>query len=135
MTIIYKAFNFRVLRFLVVGIFNTSFSYGIYAILLYAGLQYNLANLGALIMGILFSFKTQGKYVFRNTNNKLFFRFVISWAVIYLFNICIIGGFIKLGFNAYISGAIALFPVTVFSYIALKTFVYGDKKLSNPSLA
>lgn len=130
---LYTLFESRIIRFLVVGIVNTGFSYSIYIILLYAGLKYKLASLGSLILGILFSFKTQGKYVFRNTSNRLFFRFVASWALIYVFNISIIGELIKFGLNAYISGAIALLPVTILSYVIQKIFVFGGKKMPNPS--
>lgn len=132
-TMLTKALQHRVFRFLVVGVVNTSFSYGVYALLLYVGLEYWLANFGSLILGILFSFKTQGKYVFQNTNNRLFLRFLISWGVIFVFNITLIGWLIKFGLNAYIAGAIALLPVTVLSYVVQKFFVFGGKKHATSS--
>ena len=43
----------HVMRFVLVGVLNTAFSYLIYALLLFIGLGYQLANLSALVIGIL----------------------------------------------------------------------------------
>lgn len=122
--------DIRFFRFLIVGTINTGFSYGIYALLLFAGIEYKLANFGSLLAGIVFSFKTQGKFVFRNTNNRLFFRFVFCWIIIYIFNIFLIGKLIAIDFNAYQAGAIALVPVTLFSYFVQKMIVFRKNTTS-----
>lgn len=114
----------HLLRYLIVGSFNTAFSYAVYALFLYIGLDYKLANLSALIIGIVLSFKTQGHFVFRNSDNRLFGRFLASWAIIYVVTIAIIGQIINLGFNAYWAGAFAM-PFSVgLSYLAQKYFVF-----------
>jgi putative flippase GtrA len=109
---------------MIVGTINTGFSYGIYAFLLYIGIAYKVASLGSLILGVIFSFKTQGKFVFNNVNNKLFLRFLLCWIIIYFFNIFLIGKLIVFNFNAYQAGAIALVPVTLFSYLVQKLIVF-----------
>lgn len=111
-------------RFLIVGTINTTVSYSIYAGFLFVGLGYELANLLALIIGILFSFKTQGHLVFKNHDNRLFGRFVLSWALIYLCTIALIGRIIALGFNPYGAGALALPFSVALSYLAQKYFVF-----------
>lgn len=113
------------LRFLLVGCMNTAVSYGLYALFLWLGLNYVLANGLAFLISLLFSFRSQGALVFRNRDTKLFPRFVIVWLGIYLFNVALIGGFIYLGFSAYVAGAIALVPVTLLSYILQKRAVFG----------
>jgi putative flippase GtrA len=114
----------QIVRFLVVGVANTAFSYLVYALLLFVGLNYALANLGALILGILFSFRTQGRFVFNNTNSKLLGRFVIAWAVVYALTIVIIGRLISFGLDAYTAGAFAL-PITALaSFFVQKYFVF-----------
>lgn len=114
----------QVLRFVVVGIGNTAFSYAIYAAFLFLGFGYAIANLMALLLSILFSFKTQGRFVFNNTDNRRFGRFVLTWTVIYLATITLIGQFIALGLNAYIAGALALPFSTLLSYLSQKYFVF-----------
>src|SRR3954454_8664255 len=56
--------SYRFLRFLVVGSLNTLFSYAVYAVMLFVGLPYVYANFVALATGVLFSFRTQGAFVF-----------------------------------------------------------------------
>lgn len=114
----------QIVRFVCVGIANTLFSYGIYAGLIYLGLRYSSANLVALILGILLSYKTQGMLVFRTSTNRRLLRFVMAWSVIYLLNIFLIARFIALGLNPYISGALALPFVTLLSYLSQKCFVF-----------
>lgn len=114
----------HVLRYLIVGTINTGFSYSIYALGLFVGLKYQIANLIALMVGIVFSFKTQGRYVFNNSSNRLFGRYVISWVVIYFVTIILIGKIIDLGLNAYWAGIVAL-PFSVgLSYLVQKYFVF-----------
>ena len=119
-----KAQTLHIVRFLVVGMFNTAFSYAIYAGFLFIGFGYQLANLMALVMGILFSFKTQGHLVFKNTDNRFFGRFLVSWVLIYLCTIALIGRIIALGFNPYWAGALALPFSVALSYLTQKYFVF-----------
>lgn len=114
----------RGIRFILIGILNTGFSYLIYAVLLFAGLGYQLANLFCLVVGILFSFKTQGHLVFDNPDNRLLGRFILSWALIYFCVIILIGRIIDLGFGAYAAGALALPFSVALSYLAQKYFVF-----------
>ena len=115
-------------KFVVVGVFNTAFSYAIYAVFLYLGLGYVVANFLALVLSILVSFKLQGSLVFRNSDNRRIFRFVIAWALIYGFNILVISRFLAAGFDAYIAGALALPFTTVLSYLMQKFFVFAGRR-------
>ncbi len=114
----------QLLRFVLVGAINTVFSYSIYAGLIFLGIGYAIANLVALIMGILFSFKTQGHLVFRNPRNRLLGRFVLAWAFIYVTTVALIGHLIHHGFDPYTSGILALPFSTVSSYLIQKYFVF-----------
>lgn len=122
----------QILRFLVVGTVNTGFSYGVYAVLLYLGLDYTLANLTALVLGILFSFKTQGVLVFRNADNRLLGRFIFGWTAIYLANITVIGSIMSMGLNAYVAGALALPFSTLLAYVVQRCFVFRLSRQTRP---
>ncbi len=128
-----KKANTQFIRFLIVGTINTGFSYGLYSLFLFLGLEFKIASLFSLIISIIFSFTTQGRLVFKNNNNRLFFRFAFCWLLIYFFNIFLIGKLIAYGFNAYESGAIALIPVTLFSYFVQKIVVFRKNKVSSES--
>lgn len=123
----------QVARFLVVGVFNTGFSYAVYAVLLWVGLNFVLANLVAVLLGILFSFRTQGRFVFRNTDKRLIFRFAGCWGAIFLINIGLIALLMRAGLNSYWAGAVALVPITVISYFAQKVLVFGPRRPIEPA--
>jgi len=118
--------KFESVRFVLVGVLNTGFSYIVYAGLLYCGLNYVLANFAALILGIMFSFRTQGVLVFRNPEVRLFYRFAAGWLLIFLVNIGLIAALIRYGLNAYAAGGLALFPITLMSYLVQKFIVFGS---------
>ena len=119
-----KFVNLQFVRFLAVGGLNTAFSYSLYAGMVWLGLGYVAANLMATVMGILFSFRTQGRLVFGNRDERRIFRFAACWAGIWVVNILLIAGFVKLGFNNYAAGALALVPVTLASYFIQKRVVF-----------
>lgn len=120
------------LRYVLIGIGNTVFSYGAYAALLFVGFEYRVASLLALVLGIAFSFTTQGTMVFRNATRITFVKFVVAWALLYLFNISLIALLMRASMSAYLAGAIATVPVTLVSYFVLKFAVFGRGK-SNQS--
>lgn len=117
----------QAIRFVLVGVLNTMFSYSVYAILLFVGLNYALANLGAMLLGILFSFHSQGRFVFDNTDIRRIGRFVFVWTMIYIMTITIIGLLIAYSINPYIAGAIALPASALASFVAQKYFVFRKK--------
>ncbi len=120
--------NLQFIRFLIIGILNTAFGYGVYTLFLFFGVQYQLASMGALIFGIVFSFNTQRKFVFNNTKKGLFIRFVLCWVCIYLLNIFLISLCMDYGFDAYVSGALSIIPITLSSYILQKFIVFNKEK-------
>ena len=119
--------SFQVVRFVLVGLLNTVFGYLLYAALLAAGLEFRLASFGALLLGILFSFRTQGTLVFRNRNPRLIFRFAACWLLIYAANIASIQLLMKYGFGAYEAGAITVPMIAVLSYVVQKRLVFSAR--------
>lgn len=123
----------RFVRFLLVGGLNTGFSYGLYVVLVWVGLHFVVANLLATAAGILFSFRTQGRFVFRNTEKSLFLRFLPAWLLLWLMNVGLIAGLVRLGLDAYTAGALALVPTVAVSYFVQKHFVFKDAPAHAPS--
>lgn len=112
------------IRFGLIGAVNTSISYGIYALLLYMGLNYALANLGSLILGIGVSFFSQGRFVFGNASIDRLPHFILLWGSLYLVNIGLIALFMRFGINAYLGGALALVPITLLSFVCQRYLVF-----------
>lgn len=114
-------------RFVVVGSVNTLFSYLVYSLFLFLGLPYQLANFLSLVVGILFSFKTQGRFVFGNRSNRLFGRFVASWLLVYVGSISLIGVMVRHGIDAYLAGFLALPFTTALSFVVQKYVVFSGR--------
>jgi putative flippase GtrA len=115
-------------RFLAVGFINTLFSYGVYVALLSLGVSYIYANLVALVAGILFSFRTQGRFVFYNREKSLFGRFVFCWALVYVGNILFIRLMMQFGFDPYVGGAMAIPLIAIVSYLGQRYFVFRPSR-------
>jgi len=112
------------MRFLAVGVLNTGFSYGVYAMLVWFGVAPQLASLLALLAGILFNFHSVGRLVFRQDARGRFPRFVAVYAVVYLANLATLELFLRLGVNPYLAQALALPVVALTSYELNKRWVF-----------
>ncbi|WP_349953149.1 GtrA family protein, partial [Bacteroides finegoldii] len=82
-----KKLDYTFIRFVLVGIVNTAFGVGLYCLLVYFGISYRLSVLFSTVLGVLFNFKTIGVFVFKNKDNRLLFRFVASYVIVYFVNI------------------------------------------------
>lgn len=127
MSLFEKIWSVQIFRFLLVGGLNTGFSYLVYVIFLYCGLNFSIANLIALISGVAFSFVTSSKLIFQVKGH--FLKYLLFWASLYGINIFLISILIDWGCNAYLAGFIALPIITALSYIAQKTIVFKDERL------
>lgn len=114
----------QIINFIIVGIFNTIFGYSIYALFIFLGFSYIIAVLFATLLGILFNFRTIGKYVFNSSNNG-FFKFALVYAIVFIINIVVIKILKDFGLNDYISGLLAIVPASIISFILNKYFVFG----------
>ena len=116
-----------ILFFFVAGL-NTLFGYGLFAGLIFIGLPYILATLIALILGVLFNFKTYGTLVFKNKDNSRIFRFIGVYAVTYITNISLMFLLRKLwGLNDYEIGAILAIPMGLLGFVLNKRFVFSKQ--------
>lgn len=116
----------EVKRFLLAGVVNTGFSYCIYALFLWLGLAYPLANFSAMAGGLLMGFVTQGHFVFRKFEARRFPIFVLSWLALWGLNVFLIATLLPYtGGNAYVAGAIAMVFIVALSFIVQKHLVFG----------
>jgi len=79
--------NHQFIRFLLVGVINTLFGYGVYAFLLLLGVHFTLAALLSTIFGVLFNFKSTGALVFKSNNNQLIIKFFVVYGILYFLNV------------------------------------------------
>ena len=117
--------NKTFIRFLLVGLLNTAFGVGLYCLFIYFGVVYKLAVLLSTVLGVLFNFKTIGILVFKNKNNHLILRFILSYVVVYVINIGIIKVLLCTNqIDEYWAGILATPIIGVISFILQKKFVF-----------
>jgi putative flippase GtrA len=122
--LVIRAFRSRILRFVIIGGAGSALWYVVYAALVFAGLHYALANLVAVAVAVLFSFRTQGRFVFDNPDGKLIGRFLLSRLVLYFTSVLLINRLMWTGFDAYVSGAVATPVMAILSYVVQRFFVF-----------
>lgn len=114
----------QIINFILIGILNTAFGYAMYAIFIGLGFHYIWAVIFSTIIGIIFNFKTIGKYVFNSHDNSLIIKFFAVYGVVFVVNISIIKLFKIYGYNDYIAGVFALIPSAGVSFVLNKYFVF-----------
>jgi len=115
----------KLVRFALVGMLNAAFGYGCFAGFLYLGLHYSMALLFATILGVLFNFKSTGALVFGSKSNKLIFRFVAGYAVVYAANVAGIAALKLLGVNPYLAGIVLIVPMALLSFVINNRYVFN----------
>ena len=120
--------DWKFIKFLFVGGINTAFSYSVYALCIFLKFHFTVASLISTVLGVLFNFKTTGTIVFKNSDNKLIFKFISVYVVTYFANICGLKIFDIFHFNMYYAGLIMVFPIAVLSFVLMKKFVFVNKK-------
>lgn len=119
-----KYLKLQVIRYGIVGILNTLFSYGVFALMVFFDFKYQIASLVSIVIGILFSFMSQGVVVFGGVTTTALARYVSVWCVLYLANILLIDLLVRLSFSIYLAGAVATVPIVVLAYFLMKLFVF-----------
>lgn len=112
-------------RFLIVGTFNTIAYYLIYALLIFFNFSYVFAVSVATIIAMFVSFKTFGKYVFKNNNKRLIIKFSMLTLANYLLTIVLIGTLKTQGLDEYLSGVISVAIVAISSFVVNKYFIFA----------
>jgi putative flippase GtrA len=118
----------QIFRFIVTGVINTIFGYSLYALFIYIGFKYHIALLFATILGILFNYKTIGKFVFNNKEKNTIIKFFIVYIIVFIINIVLIKFFKLFNFNDYLAGFIAVIPASTISFILNKYYVFKEIK-------
>ena len=114
----------RPFKFALVGILNTSWSYLVYAGLLYLGLNYWVASFLTIVLSVGFGFFTQGTLVFGGATRSALPRFLIVWAAIYAAYLLVVSLAARQGINNYIGGLLATPLVAVLSYVLQRRYVF-----------
>lgn len=115
----------RFITFLLVGGVNTLVGYGIFAALILLGLPTSLAVIVGTVLGVLFNFASTGSIVFKSRSGRGLPRFIGVYVAQTALGIIGLRLLEEVGVPTLIAGAIMLPPLAVFTYFALRRFVYS----------
>ena len=97
-------------------------------------MHYTVAVLVSNILNILIKFKTTGILVFKNSDNRLFPRFVIFNVIVYLASVSGLKILKTLGVGDYVGGALMTLPLAILGFFLNKHYVFGTgKKKQDPA--
>lgn len=119
-----RLWRVRLARFLVVGVFNTAFGYGVFYALLVVGLAPTPALALATVIGVVFNFVTTGRVVFANADATRLWRFASVYGVVFIVNAALLEAAMALGVGPALAQALLLVPCVALSYILNRTLVF-----------
>lgn len=114
-------------KFLLTGLINTLFGYGLYAALVFCGIYALLALLVSTIGGLLFNYFSFSRIVFSGIGGPMvLLRFLISYFVVYSVNSIMLTLILSIvSFNPYISQIICM-PITIsLTWFLMRGWVYS----------
>jgi putative flippase GtrA len=110
-------------RYYQAGIVNTLFGLGLYAALVWLGVDRYVAQLASHLIGMAFNYLTYSRHVFHDAGPAKL-RFVISYAVNYVISLGTLWLLSTAIESAYIAGILSAFLVSIANYFALKRLVF-----------
>lgn len=124
------------IQFGLVGVSNTAISYGTYALLVYLGVPYILANVIAFVVSVLNSFFWNNRFVFKKDSNesrstiKTLIKTFISYGMtgLILSNVLLILLVEKFGMSKYIAPLIILIITIPLNFLLNKFWAFRTKK-------
>jgi len=121
-----KKNKYRLFRFLIVGVFNTLFSYIVFFIVYYLIGQKELTVTISFIIAVSFNYQTISRYVFSDANEKKFLIFISVYLVGYFLNLIHLWITVDIyHINVYLAQISTLLYLPLLSFYLNKKYVYN----------
>ncbi|MBY0433311.1 MAG: GtrA family protein [Cyclobacteriaceae bacterium] len=121
-----KTLDKQFIKFLLTGGLNTAFGYALFALCnLIIGNAY-LAIILSTIIGVIFNFKTYGKFVFNSNDHSRVFRFCGVYLLLIVLQMLSLKTLKLIGIdNSYLAGLIIVIPLAGLSFFLMRKFVFS----------
>lgn len=119
----------EIVRYLVAGAMNTAFGFGIYAALVWLGLDRYLAQAIGYVLGTAFNYVTYSRGVFIGSGPAKL-RFVASYLGNYIVNLLVLRLASQYIPNPYAAGAATTAFGVILNYLVLKRWVFRPSSAS-----
>lgn len=116
----------RLFRYYQAGLVNMGFGYGLFALLLWVGLNMYVAQIIAHILGVVFNYFTYSRYTFAGQSRHRLL-FILSYALNYFLNLATLILASQFIASPYLSGFIAAIFASIVNYFILKKMVFKER--------
>ncbi|KTD72251.1 GtrA family protein [Legionella tucsonensis] len=118
-------------RFILIGGINTFISYLLFLVLIKVGFYYIYAISITWCVGLLFNFRTIGKWVFNNNDKKPFVKFMVLYGFIYLLSIVLLRLINGLLNNLSLSGIVTILIASSLSFLGNRSLFLSSNQYEN----
>jgi len=115
------------IRYYSVALINTAFGYGLYAGLIFVGLNLYLAQLIAHITGTTFNYFMYSRHVFLNADRKPL-AYIATYALSYLIGLGLLFIARHIVSSPYLAGLLALIVGSGINFLILKRFAFPSRR-------
>ncbi|MEO6361382.1 MAG: GtrA family protein [Sphingomicrobium sp.] len=116
----------RLIRYYQAAVVNTLFGFGLYAILVAAGLNMFVAQGIGFVCGVTFNYFTYSRHAFRDRQGSKR-AFVLAYGVNYLVNLALLAGFSLVLRSPYLAGLAATLIASLVNYFVLREVVFKQR--------
>lgn len=117
----------RFARFIAVGVLNTAFGYGVFAVVWLLTRHQDASVVVSTVCGVVFNYFTTARFVFAAKGFGALVPFILGYGVVMLVNIALLRFLTGLGLDALIGQLICL-PVSVVLAYLINAFVVFRKR-------
>ena len=118
----------RFTRFLLVGVVNTLFGYGVFFAALTLTGHAILSALISTVAGVLFNFRSIGAFVFHSADKPLLTRFIAIYALLFVLNAAALAAMEALRVPPAAAQACLLPFLAILSYVLNRDLVFRPRK-------
>jgi putative flippase GtrA len=112
-------------KFLAVGVLNTAFGYGVFALLIFAGVRPMPSLAITYVVGVTFNFVTTGQFVFDHFHRSALLRFIAAYVVVFLINAALYEILSASGVTPLVAQAICLPIMAILAFFLFKFHVFN----------
>ena len=113
------------IRFLAVGVLNTTFGYALYALLLAVGLDPQPALAIAYFGGVIWNYMTHARLVFGTSGISQLPAYILAYLSLYAVNALGLQALLSTGLSPFIAQGILVLPAAVLAYILIGRVLTG----------
>lgn len=115
----------RLLRFLVTGVVNTAFGYGVFALLVLVGLPPQPALALSFVAGVLWNYVIHARFVFGTEGYRKLPSYAAVYVALYLLNSACLAAALRAGVTPLKAQAVLTLIMAMISFVALSFVLTG----------